>query len=103
VKRNLSISFLILMTAITLYGDKKQETEDLSPVYEKWLNEEVIYIITPKEKEVFLQLQTDRERELFIEAFWSQRDTLISKPKGESRKEHYRRINYVNHFFGRAK
>jgi len=49
-----------------------------------------------------LKLQTDRERNLFIEAFWSQRDILHGTPKGESKKEHYRRLNYVNHFFGRG-
>ncbi len=87
---------------MALYGDKKQKPEDLPSVYKKWLEEEVVYIITPKEKEVFLQLQTDRERDLFMEAFWNQRDALFNRPKGESRKEHYRRLNYVNHFFGRG-
>jgi len=102
VKRKLTISILIIVAAIALYGDKKEKTDNLPPAYEKWLNEEVVYIITPREKEVFLKLQTDRERDLFIEAFWSQRDTLFGKPKGESKKEHYSRINYVNHFFGRG-
>jgi len=102
VKRKLSISILIIIAAVALYGDKKQKPEDLSPVYEKWLNEEVVYIITPNEKEVFLKLQSDKERDSFIEAFWNQRDTLFNKPKGESKKEHYRCLNYVNHFFGRG-
>lgn len=100
--RKLSIACFIIIAAIILYGNEKKKPEDLPPVYKKWLNEEVVYIITPKEKEVFLQLQTDRERELFIEAFWNQRDTLFGKPKGASKREHYIRINYVNHFFGRG-
>ncbi|MDH5385505.1 MAG: GWxTD domain-containing protein, partial [Candidatus Aminicenantes bacterium] len=102
MKRKLTISVLIIAAAIALYGDKKEKTDNLPPAYEKWLNEEVVYIITPREKEVFLKLQTDRERDLFIEAFWSQRDILHSTPKGESKKEHYRRLNYVDHFFGRG-
>lgn len=102
MKRKLFFSILIIITAVALYGDKKQKPEDLPSVYKKWLEEEVVYIITPKEKEVFLQLQTDRERDLFMEAFWNQRDALFNRPKGESRKEHYRRLNYVNHFFGRG-
>ncbi len=102
MKRKLTISVLIIAAAITLYGDKKEKPDKLPPTYEKWFNEEVVYIITPREKEVFLKLQTDRERDLFIEAFWNQRDTLFGKPKGESKKEHYNRLNYVNHFFGRG-
>lgn len=93
---------MIFTAAIALYGDKKEKATNLPPFYEKWLNEEVVYIITPKEKEVFLILQTDRERNLFIESFWKQRDQLFKKPEGESRKEHYRRLDYVNHFYGRG-
>lgn len=102
MKRKLTISVLIVAAAIALYGDKKEKATNLPPVYEKWLNEEVVYIITPKEREVFLMLQTDRERDLFREAFWKQRDQLFGRPEGESRKEHYRRLDYVNHFFGRG-
>lgn len=57
-----------------LFSQKKLSTKDLNPVFKKWLEEEVVYIITPTEKEVFLQLQTDRERSIFLEAFWKQRD-----------------------------
>lgn len=71
------------------------------PRFKKWLEEEVCYIITPLEKEVFLQLQTDRERDPFIEAFWKHRDPTSGTPENEFKEEHYRRINYANHHFGR--
>ena len=100
MKKKLSIFVLIVIAFISLYGKKK--TDDLPPVYKKWLEEEVVYIITPGEKEVFFKLQTDRERDLFIDAFWKQRDILHGTPESESRKAHYRRISYANHFFGRG-
>lgn len=31
-----------------------------------------MYIISSKERSVFLQLETDSERSIFIEAFWKQ-------------------------------
>jgi len=62
----------------------------------------VVYLITPKEKEVFLKLQTDREREVFIEAFWKQRDPTPETPQNEFREEHYRRFNYANEYLGRG-
>jgi GWxTD domain-containing protein len=80
-------------------ADQKRE---LSERHEKWLKEEVVYIITALEKEVFHQLETDRERDLFIEAFWKQRDPSPGSPQNEFKEEHYQRINYVNHFFGRT-
>ena len=92
----------MLITAVTFALLGNQKDNDLPPVYEKWLEEEVVYIITPMEREVFLKLQNNKERDKFIEAFWSQRDKLFNRPKGESQKEHYRRVNHVNHFFGRG-
>jgi len=71
--------------------------------YQKWLNEEVVYIITPKEREVFLKLETDRERDIFIEAFWRQRDPTPGTPQNEFRDEHYKRLAYANQYYGRGK
>jgi GWxTD domain-containing protein len=74
----------------------KQELE--SP-YKKWLNEEVIYIITDEERKAFKQLQTDEERQQFIEQFWLRRDPTPDTEENEYREEHYRRIAYANEQF----
>jgi len=102
MKKKLLI-FLIIFSVlfIPIRGEKKSINE-LPQRYKKWLEEEVVYIISPLEKEVFLQLKTDRERELFIEAFWKHRDKTLGTPENEYKKEHYRRINYSNYHFGRA-
>ncbi|MFW6159951.1 MAG: GWxTD domain-containing protein [Acidobacteriota bacterium] len=78
------------------------KNDSLSERYRKWLEEEVVYIISPVEREVFLKLKTDRERDLFIDAFWKQRDPTPATPDNEFKNEHFRRINYANHFFGRG-
>ncbi len=70
--------------------------------YRKWLEEEIATIMTPRERDVFRKLQTDREREIFIEAFWKQRDPTPGTPRNEFREEHYRRLSYANEFFGRG-
>jgi len=79
--------------------------------YRNWLNEEVVYIITAQERTAFLQLKTDDERNMFIKQFWARRDPMIPTPRGEYpviakgdpeneyKKEHYRRIKYVNDRF----
>ena len=78
--------------------DKALEKELASP-YKKWLNEDVIYIITPEEKQAFLRLQTNEEREQFIEQFWLRRDPTPDSPENEFKEEHYRRIAYTNEHF----
>src|ERR1700761_8666959 len=49
---------------------KKNEEKlrkELETPYRKWLNEDVAYIITDEERSAFKRLQTDEEREQFIE------------------------------------
>jgi hypothetical protein len=65
---------LVIAFSLPCFSQRKLSPKDLPPRYRKWLQEEVVYIITAKEKDVFLQLETDREREIFIEAFWKARD-----------------------------
>jgi GWxTD domain-containing protein len=70
--------------------------------YEKWVNEDVVYIITDEERAAFDRLQTDEEREHFIEQFWIERDPTPGTPVNEMKEEHYRRIAYANDHFKTA-
>jgi GWxTD domain-containing protein len=67
--------------------------------YKKWLDEDVLYIISDEEKKVFKALQADEERESFIEQFWLRRDPDPRTPENEFKEEHYRRIAYANERF----
>ena len=90
-----------LLAAAPLAGQEKKSPQDLPLEYRKWLEEDVAYIITPKEKDVFLRLESDKDRALFMGAFWKQRDPDPNTEENEFRQEHYRRIQYANQFFGR--
>jgi GWxTD domain-containing protein len=79
----------------------QQSAAPLSTPYEKWLREDVVYIITEQERAAFVALTSDAERENFIEQFWQRRDPTPGTPENEFREEHYRRIAYANeHFAG---
>ncbi len=81
---------------------KKQEEKlkkELETPYRKWLNEDVAYIITDEERAAFKRLQTDDEREQFIENFWLRRDPTPDTVENEFKEEHYRRIAYANEHF----
>jgi len=79
--------------------DLKKLQKELDTPYKKWLEEEVPYIITDEERTAFLQLQTNEEREQFIEAFWQRRDPTPDTVENEFKEEHYRRIAYANERF----
>jgi len=101
MKGKLSSILLIvfLSVAINLFSN---QIKNLPEKHKKWLQEEVVYIISPAEKDVFLALETDRERDLFIEEFWRQRDPTPGTPRNELREEHYSRIDFSNRVFGRG-
>jgi len=73
--------------------------KELETPYRKWLNEDVVYIITDEEKAAFKRFQTDDEREQFIEQFWLRRDPTPDSAENEYKEEHYRRIAYSNERF----
>ena len=75
----------------------QEETQDY---FRKWLEQDVVYIISEEEEDVFLRLTNDDERERFIEQFWRRRDSDLRTAVNEFKEEHYRRIAYANdHFF----
>ena len=53
---------------------QSREDKTRDKYYQKWLDEDVTYIITDDEKAVFSKLQTPEERDAFIEQFWRRRD-----------------------------
>jgi TonB family protein len=67
--------------------------------YDKWLNEDVVYIISDAERGAFLKLTTDEEREHFIEQFWQRRNPTPGAHENPFKEEHYRRIAYANEHF----
>ena len=83
--------------------EKKRKEEklrkELETPYKKWLQEDVAFIITDEERATWKRLQTDEEREQFIEQFWLRRDPTPDTVENEFKEEHYRRIQYANDHF----
>ncbi len=80
-------------------GNRRQLEKELAGPWKKWLNEDVVYIITDEEKQAFKQLKTDDERQTFVENFWLRRDPTPDTEENEYKEEHYRRIAYANDHF----
>src|SRR3984957_7783672 len=82
---------------------RKQQRKDFSKEikgpYKKWLDEDVVWLITVEERAAFKQLSNDEERDNFIEAFWQRRDPTPDTEENEYKEEHYQRIAYSNEHF----
>ena len=97
----LAVFILVSLPTFALLMEAQQSKKpELKPKYLNWL-QEVEYIISKVEREAFSQLQTDEQRDRFIEAFWKFRDPTPGTPQNEFREEHYRRLKYVDSQFGR--
>ncbi|MGH9621304.1 MAG: GWxTD domain-containing protein, partial [Bryobacteraceae bacterium] len=75
---------------------EKKLRQELSGPWKKWLNQDVVYIITDQERKAFKQLKTDEERQQFVEEFWRRRDPTPDTQENEYEEEIYRRIAYAN-------
>jgi len=102
MKSGRCVLFIVVMIslALSLPAQKKVDTKTLLPQYQEWLKVSA-YIIRDKEKDVFLKLENDRDRDLFIEAFWRQRDPTPGTPGNEYKEEIIKRFREANTKFRR--
>ncbi|HUV12790.1 MAG TPA: GWxTD domain-containing protein [Acidobacteriota bacterium] len=91
---------LLLVGGSALLGqDEGVRQEEAQEYFKRWLDEDVRYIIAEEEKDIFEELTTEEEKELFIEQFWYRRDPDPRTAENEYKEEHYRRIAYTNERF----
>lgn len=95
------IFIIFLFLASLLFSLPKIKEKDLHQKHREWLKS-TQYIIIQEEKEVFMQLSTNRERDIFIETFWKQRDPTPGTPQNEYRDEHIKRFLYANEYYRRG-
>ncbi len=95
----LSAPALILALFLSAGGAAALDKNKLPERYREWLEKDVAYVISKEEKDTFLQLATDQDRDKFIEQFWDIRNPNPGSPVNEFKEEHYRRIQYANTYF----
>lgn len=95
------LAVFLFLVAVSAAQGNRAEDRDLAPQHKDWLDL-VTYIILPQEKEVFLKLADDRDRDIFIESFWKQRDPTPGTPQNEFKDEHLRRFRHANSQLGRG-
>jgi hypothetical protein len=76
IAKRFRLPALCLMALLTSpYGAAQQALSvGLPPEYNKWIDEDVRWIITPQERKELLKLTTDEQRDRFVIAFWERRN-----------------------------
>ena len=92
--------FVLLPLNSALSARAAKSVKNLPPVYKHWVEVEVPYIISTDEKKDFLALNTDAERDSFIDSFWRIRNPIPGSETNSYKQEHYRRLAYANEHFG---
>lgn len=107
--RNLArrLALCLFLLALAIPSARAQDVQDKErkikkephKAYKEWLEKDVAVIITDEERKAFKKLETDEEREQFIEAFWRRRDPDPDTDENEYKEEYYERIAYANEHF----
>jgi GWxTD domain-containing protein len=81
--------------------ERKEALKNLAPRYKHWMDM-VYHISLKEERNVFLSLKTNRDRDIFIRSFWLQRDPTPGTEDNEYRTEVLTRFQYVQKYFKRG-
>jgi Ca-activated chloride channel homolog len=104
----LLISFLFT-TAPSLMAEEpaltRRERKDLLaklPEKHRQFLMDVAPIIIPTERDTFLRMETEAQREIFIDDFWRRRDQARGTTNQSARDEYYAHLDFVKDNFGSA-
>ena len=90
---------LCLLAAPVVLAKKTKVPDDLPERYKVWLDE-VRLLITKEERETFLTIQKDYQRDSFIERFWKIRDPYPGSGRNELREKWEARLQEIYRSFG---
>lgn len=99
------IIFLIILTLIFVPAAHAQETAvqprnvkppEIKQVYKEWSEKDVCWFIAGDPRDGYLKLQTDEEREKFIDEYWTSRE---KDPEYLSKNERIARTVYADEHF----
>jgi GWxTD domain-containing protein len=97
MKKSISILFLLVYSLLLVSCASYNLQKNLDPESQEFISK-VRYIITKKERKIFLNLP-ESERKAFIQEFWKSRDPDPATEENEYKDEYFKRIEEANHLF----
>lgn len=110
MRRTLTFILIIITLALTAAAaeekrlsrrERKDRIAKLTDQYRQFLAD-VEPIIQPPERDTFLKLETDPQREAFIDDFWRRREKMQGTTNHAARDMYYERLEYVRQHFGQV-
>ena len=96
--RKIGLCFFLVFWLVSAFSCHLYQLEKkLSPENKEFLSK-IRYIVTQKERKIFLELPDSEKRE-FQEEFWSRRDPDPYTGENEFKEEYFRRIDEANRLF----
>lgn len=100
---------LISLSTVTVPAQKQSPddkqhkvTREVKKAYVQWINDHDL-ILTQSERDAWKKLNTDDEREKFIEEVWRSRDPDPDTEENEFKEQFYERVAYANEHFSSGK
>jgi GWxTD domain-containing protein len=93
---------LPVVLAVASLSVTHAQTSQSRNLYDRWINEDVRWIMTDQERADFQKLHDDHSRAKFIEAFWERRNPAPGSHENIFKTEHYRRLAYANQHFAQG-
>lgn len=96
----LSLSAVLFVPlSLAPHTARAQAATELAPRYQKWLDE-VALLISPKEREAFLAIGKDYQRDAFMRRFWEVRDPFPQTARNELQERWEKRAEIARERFG---
>lgn len=109
--RTLTVLLLVSFSALSIPAQEPKRSPDEKPrkikreikkAYVEWINDHDL-ILTQSERDAWKKLETDDEREKFIEEIWRVRDLDPDTEENEFKQQFYERVAYANEHFSSGK
>src|SRR6476620_5994592 len=97
--RRLLLFALLSLTLASPSPAADRRLAQLGPQYRQWL-EDVALLLRKEEKEAFLDLKENYQRDGFIQKFWASRDPSPETPQNELKETWYARLEEVRKAYG---
>lgn len=110
-RRFAAILVLVSISSITVPAQQQKQNPEEKPrkvkpeikkAYREWINDHEL-ILTQSERDAWKKLETDDERERYIEVIWHSRDPDPDTVENEFKEEFYERVAYANEHFSSGK
>jgi len=92
--------FIVSLSLILQAPAFAAQKQKLEKSYKEWLERDVANFITKEERDIFLRMTSDEQRDHFIENFWELRNPTPGSPENSFKQEVYQRIAYADSHFG---